>query len=129
MERTGPDGLATEASPGGHSAWRQKVPEVLEKHPYVLIVILPVNKKRNMEADVTILLKASAEGQLQLNELSKEKAQVQQQLQTMEKALARSEKELAVFHELQEDASRSFPVAVNRVQMAANKLMMVRREG
>ncbi|GHP10734.1 hypothetical protein PPROV_000946500 [Pycnococcus provasolii] len=36
------------ASPGGHSAWRQKVPEVLEKHPYVLIVILPVNKKRNM---------------------------------------------------------------------------------
>ncbi|XRB08921.1 hypothetical protein NFJ02_37g94760 [Pycnococcus provasolii] len=48
MERTGPDGLATEASPGGHSAWRQKVPEVLEKRPYVLIVILPVNKKRNM---------------------------------------------------------------------------------
>ena len=69
------------------------------------------------------LLKASAEGQQQLNELSKEKAQVQQQLQTMEKALARSEKELAVFHELQEDASRSFPVAVNRVHMAANKLI------
>ena len=32
----------------------------------------------------------------------------------MEKALARSEKELAVFHQLQEDASRSFPVAVNK---------------
>ena len=83
------------------------------------------DKAKALEGDVTILLKASAEGQQQLNELSKEKAQLQQQLQTMEKALARSNRELAVFHELQEDASRSFPVAVNRVQMAANKLMMV----
>ena len=43
----------------------------------------------------------------------------------MEKALARSNRELAVFHELQEDASRSFPVAYSRVQIAVTKLMAV----
>ncbi|XRB22723.1 hypothetical protein RI054_32g125750 [Pseudoscourfieldia marina] len=71
------------------------------------------------------LLKASAEGQQQLTELSNKNAQLQQQLQTTEKALARSEKELAIFHNLQEDASASFPVAYNRVQIVFTKLMAV----
>ena len=34
-----------------------------------------------------------------------------------EKAVARAEKELAVLHEVQKDANRSFPVAVNMVQL------------
>ena len=83
------------------------------------------DKAKALEGDVTVLLKASAEGQQQLNELSNKNAQLQQQLETMEKALARSNRELAVFHELQEDASRSFPVAYSRVQIAVTKLMAV----
>ena len=71
------------------------------------------------------MLQANGQQQQLINELSNKNAQLQQQLQTTEKALARSEKELAIFHQLQEDSSRSFPVAVNRVQMVANKLMAV----
>ena len=59
------------------------------------------------------MLQANGQQQQLINELSNKNAQLQQQLQTTEKAVARSEKELAVFHQLQEDSSRSFPVAVN----------------
>ena len=66
--------------------------------------------------------------QQQLDEVSSKNAQLQQQLSTTEKAVARCEKELAIFKQVQEDSSRSFPVAFNRVQMAANQLMTVSSE-
>ena len=48
------------------------------------------------------MLQANGQQQQLINELSNKNAQLQQQLQTTEKAVARSEKELAVFHQLQE---------------------------
>ncbi|XRB16950.1 hypothetical protein RI054_14g67940 [Pseudoscourfieldia marina] len=56
------------------------------------------DKAKALEADVTTLLKASAEGQQQLNELSNKNAQLQQQLQTTEKALASTMCKLALVH-------------------------------